>query len=35
MRRGGEKDAGERELAELAALADGSLPADRRAALIQ
>jgi anti-sigma-K factor RskA len=33
MRRGGEKDAGERELAELAALADGSLPADRRAAL--
>ena len=33
MRRGGEKDAGERELAELAALADGSLSADRRAAL--
>jgi anti-sigma-K factor RskA len=33
MRRGGEKDAGEQELAELAALADGSLPADRRAAL--
>lgn len=33
MRRGGEKDAGERDLAELAALADGSLPADRRTAL--
>jgi anti-sigma-K factor RskA len=33
MRRGREEDAGEQELAELAALADGSLPADRRAAL--
>ncbi len=33
MRRGVENDAGERELAELAALADGSLSADRRAAL--
>jgi hypothetical protein len=33
MRRGREDDAGARELAELAALADGSLAADRRAAL--
>ena len=33
MRRGREEDAGDRELAELAALADGSLTAERRAAL--
>ena len=33
MRRGREDDAGARELAELAALADGSLTAERRAAL--
>jgi hypothetical protein len=33
MRRGRENDAGDRELAELAALADGSLPTERRAAL--
>jgi hypothetical protein len=33
MRRGREEDAGDRELAELAALADGSLSAERRAAL--
>ena len=33
MRRGREEDAGDRELAELAALADGSLTAECRAAL--